>query len=115
MAIGAMPLRHARLTRRPLSTSGPLQPDSPYHTPSVDSPQGVSAKSPDTTTPIEEERLPGYVAEQFYPVNIGDTLNSRYHVIGKLGYGANSMVWFCHDLSYALKCLVSAPVEAAYQ
>ncbi|KAL9535694.1 Serine/threonine protein [Sphaerulina musiva] len=39
--------------------------------------------------PIEEETLPDYDAEHFYPVHIGDTLNARYSVLGKLGYGAN--------------------------
>ncbi|KAK1807036.1 hypothetical protein LTR12_018624, partial [Friedmanniomyces endolithicus] len=47
---------------------------------------------------IEEETLPQYDPEEFYPVHIGQTLDSRYNVIGKLGYGANSTVWFCRDL-----------------
>lgn len=47
---------------------------------------------------LEEESLPSYDAEEFYPVHLGDTIKSRYHVIGKLGYGANSTVWFCRDL-----------------
>lgn len=47
---------------------------------------------------LEEESLSGYDADEFYPVHLGDTINSRYHVIGKLGYGANSTVWFCRDL-----------------
>ncbi|GIZ44122.1 hypothetical protein CKM354_000733100 [Cercospora kikuchii] len=47
--------------------------------------------------PFEEERLPGYSHEQFYPIHIGDTLKSRYVVVGKLGYGANSTVWLCRD------------------
>ena len=47
---------------------------------------------------LDEESLPSYDAEEFYPVHLGDTIKSRYHVIGKLGYGANSTVWFCRDL-----------------
>ncbi|KAK0263291.1 hypothetical protein B0A54_00652 [Friedmanniomyces endolithicus] len=50
---------------------------------------------------IEEETLPQYDPEEFYPVRIGQTLDSRYNVIGKLGYGANSTVWFCRDLNTA--------------
>lgn len=50
---------------------------------------------------VEEESLPGYDAEDFYPVNIGDDLHARYHVIGKLGYGSNSTVWLCKDLQYS--------------
>lgn len=30
---------------------------------------------------IEEEELPGYVAENYYPVCIGDVFASRYQVI----------------------------------
>jgi hypothetical protein len=44
------------------------------------------------SAPFEEETLPYYDAENFYPVRIGETLNSRYAVVGKLGYGASSTV-----------------------
>lgn len=47
--------------------------------------------------PFEEETLPDYEPEQFYPIHIGETLNCRYYVIGKLGFGANSTVWFGRD------------------
>ncbi|KAK2757981.1 hypothetical protein FQN54_004387 [Arachnomyces sp. PD_36] len=50
-----------------------------------------------TTRPIEEETLPFYRPEQFYPVHIGELLKSRYKVLGKLGYGAYSTVWLCRD------------------
>ncbi|KAK3649216.1 hypothetical protein LTR56_007056 [Elasticomyces elasticus] len=46
---------------------------------------------------IEEETLPSYRPEKYYPVRFGDTFNNRYHVIGKLGYGAASTVWLCRD------------------
>jgi len=49
---------------------------------------------------IEEEKLPYYKPELFYPVRIGEIFNSKYQVLGKLGYGAYSTVWFCRDLSY---------------
>ncbi|KKZ61984.1 non-specific serine/threonine protein kinase [[Emmonsia] crescens] len=49
-------------------------------------------------TPIEEETLPYYKPEQYYPVNIGDIYNARYQVAGKLGYGAYSTNWLCQDL-----------------
>ncbi|KAM0701787.1 hypothetical protein Q7P35_010696 [Cladosporium inversicolor] len=87
--------------------------ETPYHTPSINSPRGIATKSLETNKPLEEERLPGYEPEQFYPVNTGDTINSRYHVIGKLGFGANSTVWFCRDLSnnkyIVLKMCVRTP------
>lgn len=47
---------------------------------------------------FEEESLPNYDPEEFYPVHLGDKIKSRYHVVSKLGYGANSTVWFCRDL-----------------
>lgn len=50
--------------------------------------------------PIEEERLPHYVAAEFYPVRLGESLNERYEVLGKLGYGSKSTVWLCHDTEY---------------
>lgn len=49
---------------------------------------------------IEEETLGGYLPERFYPVRIGEAFNSRYQVIGKLGYGATSTVWLARDLMY---------------
>ncbi|MCJ1442484.1 MAG: hypothetical protein MMC23_002979 [Stictis urceolatum] len=42
---------------------------------------------------IEEERLEYYRAEDYYPVKIGDVFNSKYQVIGKLGYGSTATVW----------------------
>ncbi|RAK91960.1 kinase domain protein [Aspergillus costaricaensis CBS 115574] len=49
--------------------------------------------------PLEEEKLPFYKPGQFYPVHIGELLNSRYRVVGKLGYGSYSTVWLCHEKS----------------
>jgi serine/threonine-protein kinase SRPK3 len=47
---------------------------------------------------IEEETLPHYSPAQFFPINIGEVLNARYQVIGKLGYGGNSTAWLSRDL-----------------
>nr|KMM69727.1 hypothetical protein CPAG_06041 [Coccidioides posadasii RMSCC 3488] len=47
---------------------------------------------------LEEETLPFYEHEQYYPVHIGEVFGSRYQVVGKLGYGAYSTVWLCRDL-----------------
>jgi serine/threonine-protein kinase SRPK3 len=47
---------------------------------------------------IEEETLPDYAAERYYPVHIGELLASRYQVVGKLGYGVTSTVWLARDL-----------------
>ena len=47
---------------------------------------------------IEEERLLGYRAEEFFPVRLGDIYQSRYRVVAKLGFGTASTVWLCRDL-----------------
>jgi serine/threonine-protein kinase SRPK3 len=47
---------------------------------------------------IEEETLPDYLAERYYPVRIGELLESRYQVVGKLGFGVTSTVWLARDL-----------------
>ena len=47
---------------------------------------------------IEEETLPGYKAEHFYPVRIGEVFKSTYEVLAKLGFGMCSTVWLCRDL-----------------
>lgn len=47
--------------------------------------------------PFEEEALTGCEPSQFYPVHIGQILNSRYRVLGKLGFGASSTIWLCQD------------------
>jgi hypothetical protein len=52
----------------------------------------------DSSQMIEEETLPGYKAEHFYPVHIGEVFQDRYSVISKIGYGAASTVWLCRDL-----------------
>ncbi|GKZ40109.1 hypothetical protein AbraIFM66950_002391, partial [Aspergillus brasiliensis] len=47
---------------------------------------------------IEEEQLPLYKPENYYPVHIGEVFLSRYQVVSKLGYGTSSTVWLCRDL-----------------
>lgn len=67
-----------------------------------------TADIPSITLPyetlMEEETLPHYKAEQYYPVNIGDIYGARYQVGGKIGYGAYSTSWLCRDL----QCVPSA-------
>jgi hypothetical protein len=55
---------------------------------------------------FEEERLPWYNHEQFYPVRIGEVLDSSFKVIGKLGFGAYSTVWLCRDIRYVLALFI---------
>jgi hypothetical protein len=48
--------------------------------------------------PFEEEQLPWYNQDQFYPVRVGEILENKYKVIGKLDYGAQSTVWLCRNV-----------------
>ena len=57
----------------------------------------------DSTARFEEETLPGYLEERYYPVHIGEVFKSRYQVITKLGFGSSSTVWLCRDLQYVCK------------
>ena len=52
----------------------------------------------DSSVKIEEELLPTYQPEKYYPVQQGEVLNDRYQVLAKLGYGVKSTVWFGRDL-----------------
>lgn len=52
----------------------------------------------DNSLCIEEERGPWYTSTTFYPAKIGEVLQSRYQIVGKLGYGGYSTVWLCRDL-----------------
>lgn len=59
------------------------------------------ASKTDLTRPLlEEETLDCYSPDQFYPVAVGEVLNSSYRVVGKLGYGAQATVWLCRDVRW---------------
>ncbi|PGH21432.1 hypothetical protein AJ80_03223 [Polytolypa hystricis UAMH7299] len=64
----------------------------------------TATQSPHQSLPrdvkFEEEELPDYKPEDFYPVRLGDVLESRYQVIAKLGFGVGSSVWLCRDLEF---------------
>ena len=47
---------------------------------------------------MQEEDVPGYRADNYYPVTLGEVLNDRYRVVAKLGYGVGSTVWLCRDV-----------------
>ncbi|TPX14840.1 uncharacterized protein E0L32_004949 [Thyridium curvatum] len=52
----------------------------------------------DRSEKIEEERLPFYNRDDYYPMRIGEVVNKHYQVVAKLGYGTSSTVWLCRDL-----------------
>ena len=47
---------------------------------------------------IEEETIPEYKPEYFYPARIGEVFNDRFQIVSKLGYGSSSTIWLAHDL-----------------
>ena len=47
---------------------------------------------------VEEERVPGYRSEFYYPANPGEVLNDRYKILTKVGWGTASTVWLAEDL-----------------
>ena len=61
-------------------------------------PPTSSFKLVDNKYEIDEETLPWYKPEDFYPVRIGEVFQSKYQVVGKLGFGSVSTVWLCRDL-----------------
>lgn len=48
--------------------------------------------------PVEEETLPGYKSEYFYPVRLGEVFDDRFQTVTKLGYGSSSTTWLARDL-----------------
>ncbi|RMZ82758.1 hypothetical protein DV738_g1546, partial [Chaetothyriales sp. CBS 135597] len=48
--------------------------------------------------PIEEETLPKYNPENFYPTRLGEVLNDTYKIVAKLGYGMTATVWLARNL-----------------
>lgn len=49
---------------------------------------------------LEEENWAWFKKGLFYPVCIGEIFQSRYQVLGKLGYGSRSTAWLCRDLRW---------------
>ncbi|KZF22544.1 CMGC protein kinase [Xylona heveae TC161] len=47
---------------------------------------------------VEEERVPGYRPELYYPATPGQVLNSRYKILTKIGWGRTSTVWLAQEL-----------------
>lgn len=56
----------------------------------------------DESRQVDEECLAHYNPSRFYPVYVGDTFESRYQVLTKLGYGSCSTVWLCRDITFVI-------------
>lgn len=59
-----------------------------------------SFKSIEVDQPVEEEELPDYRVDQFYPVQLGEVFQNRYQIIAKLGFGTSSTSWLARDLKW---------------
>ncbi|RAL08329.1 putative protein kinase [Aspergillus homomorphus CBS 101889] len=66
-------------------------------TPKVFQSSGVELLDPSIA--LDEETLPTYQPEKYYPVNQGELLNDRYQALPKIGYGVTSTVWLAKDLT----------------
>jgi serine/threonine-protein kinase SRPK3 len=64
---------------------------------------GAGFRLIDPSSLVEEETIPDYRAQRYYPVVFGEVFSERYQVVGKLGYGSSSTIWLCRDL----KCVTS--------
>jgi len=51
---------------------------------------------------LEGESLPFYNPDHYYPVKIGQIMDSNDRILGKLGYGSYSTVWLARDVRYVL-------------
>lgn len=52
----------------------------------------------DRDQPVEEEAMPEYNPDHFYPVRLGEIFNGRFQTVAKLGYGSSSTIWLARDL-----------------
>jgi len=52
----------------------------------------------DPSDKVEEEKLPLYVRDEYYPMQLGQVIGEHYQVVAKLGYGVTSTVWLGRDL-----------------
>ncbi|CAK96399.1 hypothetical protein CBS115989_2363 [Aspergillus niger] len=59
--------------------------------------------------------LANYLKERYYPISLGEVLNSRYQVITKLGFGASSTVWLCRDLHQDRHLILKVHVRSRRQ
>lgn len=50
-----------------------------------------------TSRKIEEE-IHDVSTGRYYPLRIGEVLNTKYQVVGKLGFGLGSTVWLANNL-----------------
>ncbi|KAK9258479.1 kinase-like domain-containing protein [Lipomyces tetrasporus] len=58
---------------------------------------------------VEEETMPEYKSEHFYPVRLGEVFNDRFQTLAKLGYGSSSTIWLL--VTFTLKIYIHNSVR----
>ncbi|GES62191.1 protein kinase domain protein [Aspergillus terreus] len=61
-------------------------------------PSSLAARLLPTADLVEEEHTPYYKPQHFYPVRLYETLNNRYQIAAKIGWGTSLTVWLARDL-----------------
>lgn len=62
------------------------------------SPHAAQADTISAFKQVEEETLPNYTVNAFYPARIDEVLHDRYQIVAKLGFGVTATVWLARDL-----------------
>lgn len=63
-------------------------------------------------TPVDEERVPGYKLEHYYPANPGGMLLNRYRLEVKVGWGSSPTVWLAREVRKYFTCSLSLHSQA---
>lgn len=53
-----------------------------------------------TDQKIEEEAHDTTLRGRYYPARIGEVVENKYQIVGKLGYGLGSTVWLARDIRF---------------
>ena len=62
----------------------------------------------------EDEGLDDYKKGGYHPVFVGETLNDRYVVLQKLGWGHFSTVWLCRDIKFSTYVAIKIQKSASH-
>ena len=84
-------------------------PSSPPHSPRLSISTDATAAGDDYGDLVDSDKeddieyisepVNAYVSGAYYPISFGETLDGRYHVVHKLGWGSFSTVWMARDLN----------------
>lgn len=99
LAMRGRPLLHLRPITSIVNWTRRILKISPWKPISINNPNFQLLAA---STKFEEEIIDDISDGRYYPVRIGEVLQSRYQVAGKLGFGFGSTVWLARDLQYVL-------------